>query len=40
MISSLPAISGAKMGFIVIAIFMPLIALITSLTGGPGGKKK
>jgi type IV pilus assembly protein PilC len=31
---------GGMVGFIVIAIFMPLIALITSLTGGPGGKKK
>jgi len=31
---------GVMVGFIVIAIFMPLIELITSLTGGPGGKKK
>ncbi|MCC6123932.1 MAG: type II secretion system F family protein [Pirellulales bacterium] len=31
---------GGMVGFIVIAIFMPLISLITSLTGGPGGKKK
>ena len=33
-------ILGGIVGFIVIALFMPLIALITYLTGGPGGKKK
>ncbi len=31
---------GGMVGFIVIAIFMPLISLITSLTGGGGGKGK
>ncbi|MBN2581154.1 MAG: type II secretion system F family protein [Pirellulales bacterium] len=32
-------ILGVMVGFIVIAIFMPLISLITSLSGGGGGKK-
>jgi type IV pilus assembly protein PilC len=31
-------ILGVMVGFIVIALFLPLIALISNLSGGAGGK--
>jgi type IV pilus assembly protein PilC len=31
---------GGAVGFIVVALFMPLVALITNLTGGSGGAPK